>query len=247
VQKYEIVNALIASNGYRRYLEICTPATGGRFSRIRGASLDWRHRLMYRCPPGFQDGSEITFRTSNESISHLLDPRMPYDIIFIDPYHSFDCSLRDLQSALAMLQPEGAVVVHDCCPVTRETSGPSFRSGSWFGLTYCAYIEFVLSRPDLVHYTVDTDCGCGVIKKASPRPAMPSNPAPTEVARLWHIEKNRQHDMFDFFQQHRDALLKLVSVEDFLFRERLKPSRLSRLNQCREQLASLWHVWQLLT
>lgn len=153
MQKYEIVNALIASNGYRRYLEICTPTTGGRFSRIRGASLDWRHRLMYRCPPGFQDGSEITFRSSNERISHLLDPRMPYDVIFIDPYHSFECSLRDLQSALAMLRPEGAVVIHDCCPIARETSGPSFRPGSWFGLTYCAYIEFVLSRPDLVHYT----------------------------------------------------------------------------------------------
>lgn len=240
MRKYEIVNALIVRHRYRRYLEICTPSTGLRFSQIQQPRLHWCHRLMYRCPPRFQDGSEITFRSADDQISHLLDPALPYDIIFVDPHHTFECSMRDLQSALAMLRPEGTIVVHDCSPTSKELAGPSFRSGGWFGVTYCAYIEFVLSHPDLIYYTVDTDCGCGVIRKASPSTAATSKSRRYhELARLWRLERSRQHDMFDFFRQRRHALLNLISVKDFLFHEKVRLSGLSRLSQWRDSVAAL--------
>jgi hypothetical protein len=239
MQKYEIVNALIAGNSYRRYLEICTPTTGHRFSRIHRAGLRWRHRLMYCCPPSFEDGSEITFRSADDQISHLLDPSLLYDIVFIDPYHSFACSLRDLRLALDILHPKGAIVVHDCNPPNRELSDPSFRSGSWFGLTYCAYIELLLSRPELVYYTVDTDCGCGVIKKLpSEKSGTTNSRGNNELVRRWHLERDQQGDMFEFFDQHRQELLNLIPVRDFLAREKVALPRFSRLTQWRESVAA---------
>jgi hypothetical protein len=237
MQKYEIVNALIARNSYGRYLEICTPSTGFRFSRIDRTHLHWCHRLMYRCPPGFTDGSEITFRSGDEHIGHLLDPALPYDLIFLDPHHTFECSMRDLQSALAMLRPQGAIVVHDCSPTTKELAGPTFRSGPWFGVTYCAYLDFLLSHPDLVYYTVDADYGCGVITKASRDQVSASRHS--ELGRLWRLQRNQQQDMFDFFHHHRRELLNLISVRDFLSHEKVSLSGFSRLTRWRDNLASL--------
>lgn len=240
MQKYEIVNALIAKNGYSKYLEICTPSTGLRFSRIDPTPLLWRHRLVYRCPASFTDGSEISFRSNDEEIAHLLDSTLPYDIVFVDAYHTFDCSLRDLQSALSMLRPGGAIVVHDCCPKDQKLCNPSFRPGAWFGVTYCAYIDFVLSHADLVYYTVDADCGCGVIKRSAPGQTGPSPRAGNhELARLWFEEKNRNRDMFHFFRQHHRELLNLISVKDFLAVESVV---LPRLSQWRETVATLLHT-----
>ena len=36
-------------------------------------------------------------------------------------------------------------------------------------MTYQAYLDFVLARRDLRYLTVDTDYGCGVIRKLKPR------------------------------------------------------------------------------
>jgi Methyltransferase domain len=239
MRKYEIVNTLIARNAYQTYLEICTAIAGQRFSRIDRGRLRHCHRLMYRCPTSFQDGSEITLRSTNDDISHLLkkDPAQPYDLIFIDAHHTLECSARDLQTALEMLSPAGAIVVHDCSPPTKAVATPWFHPGSWCGVMYCAYIDFVFSHPDLAYYTVDTDFGCGVIKRASTSHALPSNS--NQLIHLWHQERTRQPDMFDFFRQHRQALLHLIPVKDFLSLENARLSPLSRLQHWRDTVATL--------
>jgi hypothetical protein len=47
-------------------------------------------------------------------------------------------------------------------------------------VTYAAYIDFVSERDDLDFYTVDTDYGCGVIKKRGP-----SGRLGNTIARPW--------------------------------------------------------------
>jgi len=139
-----------------------------------------------------------------------------------------------------MLRPDGTIIVHDCCPASKDLSGPSFRPGPWYGVTYCAYIDFVLSRSDLIYYTVDTDCGCGVIKKASPPDtAISISGRHDAIARLWRLERSQRHDMFDFFHQHRHELLNLISVDDFLSHEKVRLPRFSRLTHWRENVAAL--------
>ncbi|WP_244604525.1 MULTISPECIES: hypothetical protein [Mesorhizobium] len=64
-----------------------------------------------------------------------------------------------------MVSPGGAVVVHDCLPPHRAAANPSFFDGEWCGVTYKAYIDFVLGNPDLDYFTIDADYGCGIILK----------------------------------------------------------------------------------
>lgn len=93
----------------------------------------------------------------------------------------------------------------------------------WCGVTYCAYIEFVFAHPDVTYYTVDTDYGCGVIRKHLARER------DDRLQELWRLERKRTSDIFEFYQTHRVDLLKLVSVRDFLDMENLRVSRVSRL------------------
>jgi hypothetical protein len=242
MRKFEIVNALIARRGYRKYLEICTPATGLLFGRVDRERLQWKHRLMYRCPAGFNDGWEITFRSEDEQVGRSMNPAMRYDLIFVDPFHSLECSLRDLEFAADLLEPGGAIIVHDCSPPTRESATAWFRPGSWCGLTYNAYIKFVLSHPELVYYTVDTDFGCGVIRRwpVTPPFAAPSGTNRNRLLQQWQREEKRSRDMFDFFCRHRRELLNLISVKEFLARENIESPLLSRLGYRLDAL--LWKV-----
>ena len=36
-----------------------------------------------------------------------------YDIILVDPYHDYACSLRDLEAAFGLVEPAAYLVVHD--------------------------------------------------------------------------------------------------------------------------------------
>jgi len=221
MRKYAIINALVRKNRYRRYLEICTPDTGGTFSRVARGPLQVCHRLMYRCPPGFEDDSAIDFRSPDERIEGLLPPGTLYDIIFIDPWHTYECSQRDFQAGLALLAPGGTLVLHDCCPVERKmvSPAPPVPWRLWQGVSYCAYLDLVGSLPDATWYTVDTDYGCGVIRKR-PGENQTAGSGEREIFQQWdRLRSRNQYDVFDFYEQHRRELLNLISVEDFLVRE----------------------------
>lgn len=239
LKKYHIVNALIAGRGYRRYLEICTPTTGGQFSRIDRSHLQCCHRLLYRCAGDFEDGSEVTYRNADEKIVSAPDGEKPYDIVFVDSFHSFACSARDLGLAFELIRPGGMVVVHDCAPAEKEMCGEEFHGGCWCGQTYWAYIEFVLCRRDLTYCTVDTDFGCGLIHKVTAgRADMDER---RRLCGLWQREKDRTNDMFAFFDRHRRELLKLISVRNFRTAERETPSPLLQLAEWRDTFAALLH------
>lgn len=238
MKKYHIVNALIARHGYRRYLEICTPITGGQFSRINRAPLQSCHRLMYRCAADFEDDFEITFRNPDEEILCGPDPATPYDIVFVDPYHTSSCSTRDLNLALDLVRPGGMIVAHDCSPPDKEMCGPEFHGGCWCGVTYGAYVEFVLRHRELVYCTVDTDFGCGVVQKMDAGQADIENRS--RLWELWSREKEKTSDMFDFFIRHRGELLNLMSVRDFRKRERVKLPLL-QFAEWRDTVATLLH------
>ena len=205
MSKYDIVNALVLKERYERYLEICTPNTGGTFRKIKRANLHACHRLLYRCPPEFRDGGEISFRSGNDAIEGVLPAGAIYDIIFIDPWHTFECSLRDLQEAFSMLSPRGTMVVHDCSPPSKEVASPQLRDGPWSGVTYCAYIEFLWSHPEVEYYTVNTDYGVGVVKKRNGDDnTRAGSGRATEIIEQWHRARaDNNYDVFDFFSTHR--------------------------------------------
>ena len=148
-----------------------------------------------------------------------------FDLMLVDPFHAYQESARDLAAAFALLEPGGAMVVHDCLPPDETVAGPEFRERTWCGVTYKAYLDFVLTRRDLRYLTVDTDYGCGVVRKLKPRrtglfdaPLRARWREMRERRRLvaaWRAVGDDYAAAWRLFEPNCVALLNLIEVDDF--------------------------------
>lgn len=224
MEKYDIINGLAREFGLRRYLEICTSSTGLKFQYVESGQFEVCHRLMYRCPRDHDDGFEITRRTADETSHALvadlhagLSASERYDIVFVDSFHTYRASRLDLLGAMCLLAPHGIMVVHDCNPTDATIVQPTFRPGSWCGVTYQAYVDFLLGGRGAGHCTVDTDYGCGVVfntEAAVPASWRNAGP-PSRLALDWAAASDDDDARFAFFAAHRAALLNLVTPAHF--------------------------------
>ena len=166
MQKFELAAALARRFGYRTYLEICTPSTGLTYAQMDRTVFTRCRRVMYRCPPGFSDGLPIEYRTEGDSSEALLrrirNRGRRFDLVFVDPFHTHASSLCDLLGGLRLLSRGGVMMVHDCNPTDPELASPEPVGGLWCGLTYVAWLDLLLTSPELGFVTVDTDYGCGI-------------------------------------------------------------------------------------
>lgn len=236
--KMGIINLLAAQNGFRRYLEICTSTTGQYYADLDRRILTSAYRLAYNCPAGIEDSFVIDFRSENLDISHCLaeigSKGLRFDIILVDPFHEYETSYRDLRIAFDLIDEGGVLVVHDCLPPNAALATPEFVGGDWCGVTYKAYLDFVCARRDLQYRTVDTDYGCGIIRKLDARSRwakslrmlsallLDSSSQWAErrrhslLWRQWHEFGNDFDRTFCFFDKHKKELLNLISPDEFL-------------------------------
>lgn len=232
--KVDLINELAAIRGYRTYLEICTPTTGNMYGGIDRARYPTCHRLMYRCPAAFDDRLPIDFRSVSLDITDYVEALrakgMKYDAILVDPFHEYEPSVRDLRAAVDLLAPAGTIIVHDCFPRDAAIAGPGYIDGPWCGVTYKAYLDYVLASGRLIFCTVDTDYGCGVIRHAASLPAlqrlarhvsrMMTRDTRDAVAGQWMRVGKDYDGAFNLLQAHAKPLLNLVTADEFLAGER---------------------------
>jgi hypothetical protein len=230
--KARIINHLAEVRGYRHYLELCTATTGYHYAEIDRSKFATCIRLMYQCPENYDDGMAIDYRSTGLDIAEcptrMREDGRRVDLALIDPFHEYEPSWRDLAEGFRLISEGGALVVHDCLPTRAETATPKFIPGEWCGVTYQAYIDFVGHRDDLDFYTVDTDYGCGIIRKqAKPPHAAIAGAAPsidklsagtkrTQILANWQTKRDDPWAAFSFFEAHKQALLNLISIDEFL-------------------------------
>jgi len=222
--KMDIVKLLRKKYRLGPFLEISTPTTGLSFAEMKDAVPD-AHRLVYNCPIGADDGEPYTFRTEATNSRELMAAVLAanennpcYEIVFVDPFHTYTSSSIDLWGAFALLRSGGIMVVHDCNPVDASLASPEFAPGFWCGSTYAAFIDFLLCHAGLSFYTVDTDFGCGVIYKDRQLPDGSLRAhigARDRLAIGWNATQNDDAARFDFFSRHRRDLLNLKSIDEF--------------------------------
>ncbi len=232
--KADLINELAAIHGYRTYLEICTPTTGNMYGGIDRARYPTCHRLMYRCPTAFDDGLPIDFRSVNLDISDCVEALrakgMKYEVILVDPFHEYEPSARDLRAAVDLLTPDGVIIVHDCFPRDLAIVEPQYIAGAWCGVTYKAYLDFVLATRRLIFCTVDADYGCGVIRRAATLPVfqqiarqvleMVGRDGRGHAVREWMRVEQNYDAAFALLQAQAKPLLNLVTADEFLAAER---------------------------
>jgi len=224
LKKYEIVHALAAKYNFQSYLELCTPTTGNYFHKIDRSKFKKSIRLMYNCPAEFDDGLPIDYRVSGLDIAPMskaaLGTKNSFDVCLVDSWHTYDHSLRDLKYAYELLTDGGALVVHDCLPPSLELASPDFKSGPWVGLSYKAYVDFVLENGLTDYFTVDTDYGCGIIYKNRRQPFADQSQnfgLRKNLAREQLAKAGRDYaKIYWVIIENKTPLLNLISVNEFL-------------------------------
>ena len=219
--KYDIVHHLTDLNRYKSYLEICTPTSGLKYDHINQTKFENCHRLMYRCADNFNDGLNIDFRSVSNNLKDCVQEirlrDLKYDIVFVDAFHSYEATLRDLKLATNLLNNGGSIVVHDCLPPAHASISPTFVGNWWGGVTFKAFVDFVVEQTAFNYFTVDTDWGCGVIQSPTASPGANKRPS-ADIVQAWSAIGADYPRAFEFLNANKDDLLNLISADEFLQR-----------------------------
>jgi len=194
----DLLNHLVATRGYRRYLEIGVRDPRHNFNRVRAEVKDSVDPAPRR-PVTFQMTSDAFFAARETG-----GPSAPYDLAFIDGLHLAEQVERDVANCLRHLAPGGTIVLHDCNPMAESAQVETYEPGAhWNGTVWKAWAKLRATRADLSMCVVDIDEGCGVIRPGSQSPiALPT----LDYAAM----------TYDLLAARRRELLNLVPVEQFL-------------------------------
>lgn len=194
MKRFEVINRLIetgvANKG--KYLEIgCYDGDS-----LMAVKADYKVGVDHQ--PGGEGPSFYA------DVFHLEHPNAffkeneeKFDIIFIDGVHSYEQSSRDLKNALAALEENGIIIIHDVNPPNRE-----YAEDQWCGEVFKTITKFREDNPDTYLFTVDTDFGVCVIM-----------PYFQGAEKLEEVIKGKL--TYDRFEIERDIILNLISVEEF--------------------------------
>ena len=93
----------------------------------------------------------------------------PVDIAFIDGMHHFECALRDFMNVERYCDDSSTIIVHDCNPIDRESSGRTGVPGYWSGDVWKLILCLKQYRPDLAISVVDCPpTGVGIVTGLDP-------------------------------------------------------------------------------
>lgn len=198
MQRYDIINKFITKYNFLNYLEIGV-FTGQCFREVVAQHKDG-------VDPGTESGvaAEVNYpMTSDDFFTMLKGSNIKYDIIFLDGLHHSDQVDKDIQNCLEHLQDYGIIVIHDCNPEKEEYTLVPRVSGIWHGDVYKSILRF---RKSGIHtfFTIDTDCGCGVIIKDNKK---------IENVNVENFDRALVD--WNYFYDNKQTLLNLISVEQF--------------------------------
>ncbi len=195
--RYDIINKIIESKGYRNYLEIGV-RDGECFKEIC-----CENKTGVDPSPVSSDTTHIM---TSDSFFESLEDDYKFDIIFIDGLHLDHQVDRDIENSLKHLSENGTIVLHDCNPPTRyhAEETPVFTApanGNWNGTVYLSLIKLRLYRNDLKLTTVDTDWGVGILTRNL-----------SETINVFPSDATN----WEFFNENRQEILDLVTPSEFL-------------------------------
>jgi SAM-dependent methyltransferase len=215
VDKTDIINALGEANGYSTYLEIASGRTGHKFGKISEKIFPGKKRLLYRVSCDYSDGLPLHYHSDSETgaelLKDLVDANHCFDVVFVDPHHSYEASKVNIDFAYRLIKHGGVMVIHDVNPPSGKVTGEIFANKRyWCGQTYQAFLDFIREKTELEYIVVDTDWGVGIVFSADgEKPDIKGKlPGKSNIP----IPENPQ---WNFFHRYRKSLLRLISVRKF--------------------------------
>jgi len=154
-KRYDLLNLLIQTHGYKSYLEIGIQ-DGICFDNVNIAKKT-----------GVDPSANVECDHPITSNEFFEINKEKFDLIFVDGLHLCEQGLKDILHSLRVLNEGGAIVVHDCNPAKKEFQTRGITSETWNGDVWKAWVSLRMTRSDLFMQVVNIDHGCGVIKKGS--------------------------------------------------------------------------------
>jgi hypothetical protein len=133
---------------------------------------------------------------------------LEFDLIFIDGNHTAAQAMVDVQNALQVLMDGGSIVLHDCNPHLEKRQ--HYNLGSYNGDVW-KVVGYLRTFEDIEIVTVDVDHGVAVVRR---RPNLHPLPTPL-LEQLLRSEDPLEAFTYAELIQHRESLLRLVSVAEF--------------------------------
>lgn len=185
MNRIEIINSLIKKNNYKNYLEIGVQA--GHCFR----AIECENKIGV--DPDKASAATI-HKTSDE---FFKKNKKEFDIIFIDGLHHSEQVEKDILNALDCLSEGGTIVMHDCLPTSKRMQEiPLQEQNEWTGDTWKAFLK-LREREDLEMNVINSDWGCGIIRKGKQLPFAVLNPT------------------YEGFVLNKNSWMNVISVDQF--------------------------------
>lgn len=164
MKRFDIINTLIKKYNYKSYLEIGTANRKWNFDKI-----EVEDKICVD-PDPIANADYVM-----ESDKFFFKNNRRFDIIFIDGLHEAIQVRSDIENSLKILNPGGAIVIHDCSPKSekaskhwRELGLSSSRDINfiWNGDVFKGFLSYKYHSEKSSNntcFTVNADHGCGVI------------------------------------------------------------------------------------
>jgi len=172
----DLINAIASKINAKTYLEIGC-ASNDNFNKV-----DVSHKV------GVDPEQGGTIRCDSDTF--FLANKETFDLIFIDGLHEHHQVIADVLHAMAVLNPNGAIVLHDCLPTRESVQTVPPSEGVWLGDVWKAIFYFNDSHGFDVAVT-KIDWGCGMIRKRdSATTAIATTPTKWLTATYKDFEEN---------------------------------------------------------
>jgi hypothetical protein len=192
----DIINNFIQKFGYKSYLEIGTQNPNGNFNQI-----EIKNKYSVEpFPPTGLNANDYSFVGTSDKYFDFISPDTKFDIIFIDGLHHYQQVLKDIENSLNHLSDNGTIVCHDCLPTTEKMQERDDHGGEWTGDVWKAIAKLRVETIDLDIKVVDTDYGCGIIRRGTNIPYV----------------TNENYKTYTFFNSNKQELMNVISKEQLL-------------------------------
>ena len=172
ITRTQIINFIIArKNIDTYYLEIGVRNRASNFNLINAT-------YKYSVDPAINLDEKNHFQLTSDSFftnlkgGKILNPKIKFDVIFIDGLHLAEQVERDIENSLEFIKNNGFILLHDCNPPSewhaRENYSFNYSPAlsSWNGTTWKAFFKKRLEN-NIYSCCIDTDWGVGVISKGT--------------------------------------------------------------------------------
>lgn len=155
--------------------------------------------------------NKIEYKDLEEELRRL-DKK--YDLICIDPFHTYEISKSNLDVLYSYLTEDGTLISHDCFPSMTSLARPTYcKNNAWCGETYVALVEFAYHHPELFYGILNTDTGIGIISKTNNIPFL-TNTLDVGKQKIL-LEKHKNENFIQTYTYFLENATKIINAIHF--------------------------------